>query len=574
MKIIERKSFVPFRSKFLTESPVVYDQVLNSNVNEVILNRFLDELENGAVFAVMTAAKLISGIEFVPMSTNYNINGHQAIYFPFNTDIIVDGKQVQINSGSFMIVDKCQVQNVELVRDQSIILYQAFPSQEIFENVTNRLKYSRSLKKNLKEYFTADLWKQSLPENITRERIGEGCYGNVWRGRIDFMEFALKLAKIKPEAIAHPFSPYYSSWFEPILLSGIIRSIVVDRICPNLPMIYGVYTSKKCQLMFDKKKERHHCVMAILELAQGTLKSLFQAKKLNRDTLLSILFQVMAALHAIQTNGQIMNYDVKLDNILYYKICPGGYWRYTLYEQEYYVPNYGYLIVLNDFGISRPMSPNLIMTRNPENLFRLGSRYALLIDRNFSPIEIENTYDSSGEKINPIRIKWKRKSSTILRTNGGQYRMEISSQKILNNSVSLTKKQQKFLYRHKLEFGQLFVRPEIFPPFEFYNDTQDAIRMFVGGKRTTQRGNHREFSSIQKEMSDLKNYLGLGESMDDHIFELSRPDKVLAGRFIESYFGQHKIFTSSKNEKIIENYDLDRRVFYNDRTKTVEPIQD
>ena len=47
-----------------------------------------------------------------------------------------------------------------------------------------------------------------------------------------------------------------------------------------------------------------------------------------------------------------MHFDIKKENILYYKINEGGYFQYKILDETFYVPNYGYLFVINDF-ISR-----------------------------------------------------------------------------------------------------------------------------------------------------------------------------------------------------------------------------
>ncbi|MBT6325916.1 MAG: hypothetical protein HOJ35_08100 [Bdellovibrionales bacterium] len=53
-----------------------------------------------------------------------------------------------------------------------------------------------------------------------------------------------------------------------------------------------------------------------------------------------------------------------------------------------------------------------------------------------------------------------------------------------------------------------FENPEILPPFEFYNDLQDVIRCFIGGKRTTQKGYHSKNIPNCKLHDRLKKYLG------------------------------------------------------------------
>ncbi|NQX84263.1 MAG: serine/threonine protein kinase [Mycoplasmataceae bacterium] len=49
--------------------------------------------------------------------------------------------------------------------------------------------------------------------------------------------------------------------------------------------------------------------------------------------------------------------DIKPANILYYKIKSGGYFTYVINGKNYYIPNFGYLIIINDFGIAHIYNP-------------------------------------------------------------------------------------------------------------------------------------------------------------------------------------------------------------------------
>ena len=87
----------------------------------------------------------------------------------------------------------------------------------------------------------------------------------------------------------------------------------------------------------------------------------------------------------------------------------------------------------------------------------------------------------------------------------------------------------------------------VFPPFEFYYDTQDVIRMFIGGKRNTQKGNHREFDLDVGFLSSLKKYKY--EDNNEQLF----PEEVhfvLAGYFIVDYFSCFE----EKTDEVIGEY--------------------
>jgi hypothetical protein len=228
----------------------------------------------------------------------------------------------------------------------------------------------------------------------------------------------------------------------------------------------------------------------------------------------------MAGLHAIQLHGQIMNFDVKSDNILFYNVEPGGYWHYIIHGQDFYVPNFGKLFVINDFGISRPMSPTFPLYKSEQDTtFRLGSRYAIVKNNKFVPLNSMLTVSRTGEVKQAPFIKW----GAMRVSKGGQYSMERETSEIIDVDTELHSKTKKFLRKKNIPTDstnpEFFLYPEVIPPFEFYNDTQDAIRTFIGGKRSTQRGNHHKFKVPSKLVTQMTPYKGKGDSMSDSVFK-------------------------------------------------------
>jgi hypothetical protein len=174
----------------------------------------------------------------------------------------------------------------------------------------------------------------------------------------------------------------------------------------------------------------------------------------------------------------------------------------------------------------------------------LGSRYAFINDGVFVPINIKKQIDSKNMVKHCSRISW----DDGTRSKGAEFRMCRESGKILTiqeNTPEL------------LSSKEFFENPEIVPPFEFYNDTQDVIRIFTGGKRTTQKGFHKEHPNVPKNiMEQLKPYLGKGESMKDRKFSIF-PNQVLACYFILDFFKKYTNYSEKINEKdIIGIYEM------------------
>jgi hypothetical protein len=210
-------------------------------------------------------------------------------------------------------------------------------------------------------------------------------------------------------------------------------------------------------------------------------------------------------------------------------------------NKKYYVPNFGYLFVLNDFGISRTLSPDYIMYRNPtEELFRLGGRYAIVNGTEFIPITC-----SDGKPEKKVLLGDKKSS-------GREFFIDRKTDSLCNRKISIPKEGKKILKNLGIDSVldlTFFQHPEVIPPFEFYNDTQDGIRMFIGGKRTTQRGDHRKIEGLDPIFSkQLSGYVGKGASSKDRIF--GRPTEVLASCFIEDFFTKNTGYTSTDLHEI------------------------
>jgi len=436
----------------------------------------------------------------------------------------------------------------------SIKLYEDNYLPGIYLSTKQRFLYGEKVKKSLSFLHQFPEWQQCLNKKIPLELIGQGSYGNVFKSGYSSQTFAVKFSKLKPEAVAHPYDISYASWHEVHFLTDIFKPLIEKNICPNLPLIYDSFTCKNCDIIIDDKKVNTPCVITVIELASGTLKDYLQTKR-TVENVKSALFQIMAAIHTIQLYAQVMNFDVKKENILYYEVEPGGYWIYTIRDQDYYVPNFGQLFVLNDFGISRPMSPKHPVHKTPQDKsFRLGSRYAVVKDGKFVPFDTIKQADENGNFENPFLVKWKSGQNSL----GAEYRINRETDAVMKNPIFLTDELKIFLKEQNIPTSPnshgFFEHPEIIPPFEFYNDTQDAIRMFAGGKRTTQKGQHKSYTTIpQKFVDELESYIGPADSAKDRTFSHD-PAQVLAGYFIESFFPVYK--TVPKNAKIIARYTI------------------
>jgi len=437
----------------------------------------------------------------------------------------------------FIIGEKVGKQLKYKIPDSVIIFSEQDRLQLIYLYIELRLEYAKNVKNSLKPIDKLPVGRQCLHDYYNLELIGKGCYGNVFIATIDGRKVAVKYTAI--DDYKKPWNKNNADWHEPYFLDKLIRPLIEKKVCPNLPLVYDMFICDKFKLSLSNVSKDSPCIITVMELAQGTLKDYFKRYTPNKQELYSMLFQIMAGLATIQKYCQIMNFDVKKENILYYNVNPGGYWQYVINGVEYLVPNYGKLFILTDFGISRPLSPSYPVYKNETDLtFRLGSRYAIVHNGKFVPLFSANQLNKDGKLSEATQISWTDGSSSL----GAEVRM-LRNGDLADIGMNIPEDIKPFLRGLGLKNPRdknFFLQPEIIPPFEFYNDTQDALRMFAGGKRTTQKGHHRVYNNINKEfIQELSGFIGKGENTKAGKFS-KNPSQVLASYFIADFFQFYK----------------------------------
>ena len=446
--------------------------------------------------------------------------------------------------------------NIPLSRD-ILVLHEEKLLPFIYLSTKLRLAYGKNIRKCVSFLNKLAPWEQCIQKYKNLSYLGSGSFANIFREKNYCGEYAIKLSKIDPKMVDTEYSAHDRAWHEIFILKEILYPILKKNICPNLPLLIDNFTCKKCKLTLGDKKDHYPCIITIIELADGTVKN-YLGHNRSEEEIYILLFQIMAGLHAIQFHGQIMNYDIKKENVLIYNVYPGGVWKYIIHGKPYYIPNRGVLFVLNDFGLSRSMSPKFPMAKSrDEETFRLGSRYAVVSKNKFIPLNVPEKRDSNCDIVSSSKITWEDGTTS----HGAEFRQYLNDKKIAVCKPKFSEEARKALISQKIipdvENKNFFDHPEIVPPFEFYNDTQDVIRMIIGGKRTTQKGHHRLYETIPPQVVDsLSKYNGKGEALKDNIFSTD-PSQVLAGYFIEKFFGGNDLFTTlPKNTVVLAEYNI------------------
>jgi hypothetical protein len=104
---------------------------------------------------------------------------------------------------------------------------------------------------------------------------------------------------------------------------------------------------------------------------------------------------------------------------------------------------------------------------------------------------------------------------------------------------------------------KIFENPDI-PPFEFYNDTQDILRIYTGGIRASQnkvKEPHNRIKCCDHFVERLDMYIGkMNDTRTTPKYFSKKPSEVLAGYFINDFF--EKFTLCPKGVKILESYNI------------------
>jgi serine/threonine protein kinase len=224
-----------------------------------------------------------------------------------------------------------------------------------------------------------------------------------------------------------------------------------------------------------------------MEPASTDLES-YRADELHVETQYNMIQQLLLAVYAIKSVYGIYHRDIKLANVLIKRIQPGGYFAYVINSKPYYIKNSGIFLCLADFGVATSFMPIRETTKLTNN--RYGSRNAeIMTDKTtgelyYKPITCNyNAYrDKKGKGIRSKatpRIWFDERTNSRIVGTTNQFVKGVDIKP--NTPVVLTDT----------------VR---FPPFEFFNDIQDVLRMFASGKRMLQPGNHPGFVHLDDQL--------------------------------------------------------------------------
>jgi hypothetical protein len=439
---------------------------------------------------------------------------------------------------------------------------------ENFSTTYHRVWKAEFLRSELSKYTSLKNGEQCIESDVQIIKdIAAGCFGSIHLAYLSGQPFALKktIEKMTKDAIEHAYDPRYEAWREINFLKPFLNSIVEKGICPNLPYIYSNLICNTCnfKLTVGKKitdKKNTPCNTIIMELASGTLEKWIETPK-DEDRQYACFFQCMAGIHAIQKYFQMSNRDIKSINILYKECQPGGYWEYVIQGKTYYIPNYGEVLLVNDYGVGMsfdssfpPICTKFAPNRAPKGALpslkslRIGLRPFVITDGKFTSINYTGAMPGVSKYIHkkitpPLIVK-----DNVVKT-------------AVNTPVSvvLSDEQKSVLTKHGIPTDvsdpMFFSDPHVVPFLDMYVDTQDMIRTICGKfDRTVQDGTHSDLNFSKKLKDELSPYVYPVKDLElKNIREgILTPANTIAGYFITDFF--NKRFNTRPSGELLQRF--------------------
>jgi hypothetical protein len=313
-----------------------------------------------------------------------------------------------------------------------------------------------------------------------------------------------------------------------------VNELLLSKKCPNFLYTYKMSLCDGCKVvgLFTKKPSVRACYVTFMEPADFDLASI--NKRININQQFSIFYQLLCSVYSIHHYYAMYHTDIKSRNILVKRIKPGGCFKYVIGDKTYYIENTGLLVFLADFGVAHSLSPKY------DSLGFYGTRNAEVVESGqrplWSPFETKYFADYGNltrpKLSKPIYIKWIDNRSSTIRVIPGTFN-KFGKTKIFPN-ISID------LYDNRR-----------FPCFEFFNDIQDTIRTFIGGKQMFQDGTHPGMSNLHKDFKTTLEIFGFLKYQENMYYIKGSVKYVLAEEMLRDLYKEPQ-----KIDYIIDTYYL------------------
>ncbi len=257
--------------------------------------------------------------------------------------------------------------------------------------------------------------------------IDAGSYGEVKKvySRESKRYIAVKTIPLDITDVAFIDEPFgnkslqFSSVWSEILFYRLMNLLIYNKVIPNFPIMYNWHYCTSCEIKSRSLQENLHrsvteCLYMEQELADGTLRELVKkySKSLPEKYWYTIFFQIFAGVYAIRKYFNITHNDLHYCNVLYIKLQKDkGYIRYIIDNKKYYVPTFGYLFLIADFGLAT-IDKKVMSTSSRKQRHHLDDFYEIL-DIEPSCNQFLGRWFSRKKSLTPLRSAVKNLKDTI-----------------------------------------------------------------------------------------------------------------------------------------------------------------
>lgn len=198
-------------------------------------------------------------------------------------------------------------------------------------------------------------------KTFIRREISSGVEGVVYKSELKHTQFVVKvmnldeirddkaifleILKRTPEELYKLFHTeiiFNKPTFIEIVAQTLVNQLVLQKICPNFVLNYYWRFKLNDSLILESFNEYINCC---------TFEE-WTEKLRDIDIWINGLFQIMVGLYSLKKYFNMYHADLHLKNILVYTVKSGGFWKYTIDGLDYFLPNLGFVFVINDFGFS------------------------------------------------------------------------------------------------------------------------------------------------------------------------------------------------------------------------------
>jgi len=256
MIAIHQSNYVSYtKIKNPSDHIILYTDIFSGKIVDLVLKK----IRNGNTREIELVKKSLSvgisqitGKIYLPEKTS---KSSLVCVFLSKGKFVIENKrgekseQIRYNSGSVAIFGSKFQELWNFTLPVSAIKFYEQESSSIYLDVKKRLKFSSLVKKSLEKLSSLPSGEQCVQKYIKLgEMLGKGSYGNVFSAKIPGGQFAVKLSKLKSDSS--------SSWYEVFFLKKIIRPLIEEKICQNLPLLMDTLTCDSCELIIEGKKTK------------------------------------------------------------------------------------------------------------------------------------------------------------------------------------------------------------------------------------------------------------------------------------------------------------------------------